>query len=325
MKEKSLLLPVVAAAAFSWTTIMIGLYWWGLKKEKEELYNLANQQAKSFFQEIVTTRSWNAKHGGVYVPVTDETQPNPYLKDPARDVVTVTGLKLTKINPAFMTRQIGEIAAQKNMVIFHITSATPIRPGNSPDPWEMMAIEKFKNGLDEILELKEGPSGERRFRYMAPLWVEKNCLKCHAAQGYAEGDLRGGISVTIDAEAMLSSQRSTFSNMTIAYGCIWVLGLFGIFGGHRLLKKQEKARFRVIRELGQTEEALRKERDKLRAALDEVRHLSGLLPICANCKKIRDDKGYWNRIEKYICDHSEAQFSHSICPDCAKKLYPELK
>jgi len=60
-------------------------------------------------------------------------------------------------------------------------------------------------------------------------------------------------------------------------------------------------------------------------ALMEVKKLTGLLPICASCKKIRDDKGYWNQIELYIRDRSEAEFSHGICPDCAKKLYPELK
>ena len=63
---------------------------------------------------------------------------------------------------------------------------------------------------------------------------------------------------------------------------------------------------------------------RLQETLAEVKTLSGMLPICANCKKIRDDKGYWNQIEAYIGDHSEAEFSHGICPDCAKKLYPEF-
>lgn len=63
---------------------------------------------------------------------------------------------------------------------------------------------------------------------------------------------------------------------------------------------------------------------ELQSALAKVKTLSGLLPICASCKKIRDDKGYWNQIESYIIDHSEADFSHCICPDCAKKLYPEF-
>ena len=62
---------------------------------------------------------------------------------------------------------------------------------------------------------------------------------------------------------------------------------------------------------------------ELQKALDRVKTLSGMLPICASCKKIRDDRGYWNRIEAYIEKHSEAEFSHGICPECAKELYPE--
>jgi hypothetical protein len=62
------------------------------------------------------------------------------------------------------------------------------------------------------------------------------------------------------------------------------------------------------------------EREK---ALEDVKVLSGLLPICASCKNIRDDKGYWNQIEVFIRDHSEADFSHGLCPECFRKLYPE--
>ena len=63
---------------------------------------------------------------------------------------------------------------------------------------------------------------------------------------------------------------------------------------------------------------------KLQDAIDKARTLSGLLPICASCKKIRDDQGYWKQIENFISEHSEAEFSHSICPDCARRLYPDL-
>jgi hypothetical protein len=62
---------------------------------------------------------------------------------------------------------------------------------------------------------------------------------------------------------------------------------------------------------------------ELRGALAQVKTLNGLLPICASCKKIRDDQGYWNQLEDYISSHSSATFSHGICPGCAKKLYPE--
>ena len=71
--------------------------------------------------------------------------------------------------------------------------------------------------------------------------------------------------------------------------------------------------------------ALEESTRKLERALSEVKTLSGMLPICASCKKIRDDKGYWNQIEEYIRDHSEAEFTHSICQECAEKLYPDFK
>lgn len=74
-------------------------------------------------------------------------------------------------------------------------------------------------------------------------------------------------------------------------------------------------------------EALEKQKKlvcELQDALANIKTLSGLLPICASCKKIRDDKGYWNQIEIYIKKHSNADFTHGICPECQKKLYPDL-
>ncbi len=59
-------------------------------------------------------------------------------------------------------------------------------------------------------------------------------------------------------------------------------------------------------------------------ALSDIKQLTGLLPICSHCKKIRNDKGYWQQIEQYIYEHSDAQFSHGICQECAKKHYPDL-
>jgi AmiR/NasT family two-component response regulator len=70
--------------------------------------------------------------------------------------------------------------------------------------------------------------------------------------------------------------------------------------------------------------ALRCLNAELRKALDEVKVLRGILPICMSCKKIRDDEGYWQEVAVYVRDHSEAEFSHGLCPDCAKKLYPEF-
>ena len=81
---------------------------------------------------------------------------------------------------------------------------------------------------------------------------------------------------------------------------------------------------RDVTENKQAEDNLKKLIHDLQEALKKVKLLSGLLPICASCKKIRDDKGSWGQIESYIKDHSEAEFTHSICPNCAKKFYPEF-
>jgi len=90
----------------------------------------------------------------------------------------------------------------------------------------------------------------------------------------------------------------------------------GVFLGYRGIDRNITERKRV-------EETLVKERERLQKALDEVRTLRGIVPICSNCKKIRDDRGYWNQIESYIRDHSEAEFSHGLCPDCVRKLFPQ--
>jgi len=89
-----------------------------------------------------------------------------------------------------------------------------------------------------------------------------------------------------------------------------ILGYQGIIRDITRRKQAEAERERLIQEL--------------REALAKVKTLSGLLPICAACKKIRDDKGYWNQIETYIGDHSEVDFSHGMCPDCLQRLYPEI-
>jgi len=69
----------------------------------------------------------------------------------------------------------------------------------------------------------------------------------------------------------------------------------------------------------------RNTRERLESATTEIKTLSGLLPICSSCKKIRDDQGYWSQLEAYISNHSEATFSDAICPDCANKLYPDME
>mgnify|MGYP000369887611 CR=1 FL=1 len=85
-----------------------------------------------------------------------------------------------------------------------------------------------------------------------------------------------------------------------------------------------KARLRVGRRMLDIQKKPAARITELSQALQHIKVLQGILPICSYCKKIRDDKGYWSQVEIYISQHSQADFSHGICPDCKKKYFPEL-
>lgn len=225
----------IIIGTFLWVTAVGSALLWNIYDQKQSKNLLALQTARAFFDQVVITRSWNAKHGGVYVPVSEHTQPNIYLDDQLRDLTTVQDIRLTKINPAFMTRQISEISAESTVgTRFHITSLNPIRPENEASGWEKDWLQSFERGEKEQgTFITDGPNSF--FRYMAPLIVKDNCLKCHAKQGYSEGDIRGGISVTLPH----FSQDSNFTLVAI-YGIAMLFGTFFIVGGGRVLSKQRK-------------------------------------------------------------------------------------
>jgi diguanylate cyclase (GGDEF)-like protein len=224
-------LPIVGVI---WIILVVASFTWNYSNARKEQETIAFQTARSFFNQVLISRAWNAVHGGVYVPVTRETQPNPYLDDPLRDIEINVNLKLTKVNPAFMTRQIAEIAAQREGIHFHITSLNPIRHENKATSEEENALKRFETGTQEFGRIIHAGSGSTFF-YMAPLKTEKACLSCHARQGYQEGDVRGGISVTLPFVS-----RIPVLALLIGHIGIGLAGLIGIVvSGTKLNKAYE--------------------------------------------------------------------------------------
>jgi signal transduction histidine kinase/ActR/RegA family two-component response regulator len=218
---------------------------------------------RSFFNQIRTARRWNARSGGVYVPVSKHIRPNPYLDVPNRDITDNTGRKLTLINPAYMTRLVSEVAQQDTGSIqFHITSLKPINPVNTPNSWEKEALEKFEQGTKELYTFKT-IRGDDYFQYIAPLTTKQACLTCHAQQGYKRGDIRGGIRVDIPVIRPIQIWP-----VIITHTSLWMGGvLFILFVGHRLGEKQET----VIRAKEEAEQSNRAKSAFLACMSHEIR------------------------------------------------------
>ncbi|WP_295444302.1 diguanylate cyclase [uncultured Thiodictyon sp.] len=210
----------------------VGLsYWRSLSAVTAHNEQLAREMGRSFFKELLITRRWNAKQGGVYVPITDELQPNPYLKDPQRDVTTTAGVRLTKVNPAFMTRLLSAMTEQSDGVRFHMTSLKPINPTNAAaDDWEREALMRFEAGATEQVGLFTETTGSV-FRFMGRLNVEQACLKCHEQQGYKEGDVRGGIRVSLPWAPFQKTLDATWRELTLLYGAALAGLLTLLWGG----------------------------------------------------------------------------------------------
>jgi len=155
--------------------------------------------------------------------------------------------------------------------------------------------------------------------------------------GYQQDEISGKNSLILDDCESDKKEKNTYLQDNIGDGITGEFcnkrkdgSTFPVSLTKSIIKDKDNIEFAIVavaRDISEKKKAEQeRERliDKLKDALAKVKTLSGFLPICSSCKKIRDDQGYWNQIEQYIKEHSEADFSHSICPDCARKLYPEL-
>jgi hypothetical protein len=208
------------------TIIVAGSLIWNIQKERNMVNELASVEAQASHERDLLFRRWASMHGGVYVPVTEQTQPNPLLSDiPERDIVTGSGKKLTLMNPAYMNRQIYTMAGDEGL-LGHITSLNPIRKENKADSWETNALQQCDRGDYEI-KSAETVNGQDYLRVMYALKTENNCLNCHGKQGYKLGDIRGGISISVPLDKYrMQSQASIVSLIKIhliAYFLILIL------------------------------------------------------------------------------------------------------
>ena len=300
--------------ACAWTVAVAASLAWNLAQHADEVRSLTVEAARALLEKDLLYREWSILHGGVYVPKFAPEEAGPSTRGEEREVVLPSGQTLTLLNPVMVSRQVFELQEQETGIRGHVTSLRPLRPANAPDDWERRALEEFEKGRQEVRSI-ETLQGEPYFRMMRPLVTVPACLRCHEEAGHKPGQIRGGISVTVPMNRFVSP--GTNLRLGMAHLGLWLLGITGLTFGGRNLQANLQARKRAEAE---------RERliEDLREALASVKTLKGLIPICSSCKKVRDDQGYWTQLETYLKQHSEAEFSHGLCLECMRKLYPDL-
>ncbi|MFA5537513.1 MAG: diguanylate cyclase [Bacillota bacterium] len=257
MKNKWSTTRYLVALGFLTVLVLITMFLYELSGIKQQQEVLAINVAKAHAATVISIREWGAKQEGVYVTL-EHIAPNPYLKDPLRDLIALEGPELTKLNPAYLTRLLGELTAKNNGVIFHLTSLLPINPDNNPDAWEKDALLSFDQGETSKWVIGDF-NGEKQVRYMEPLFVEPNCLKCHWEQGYLPGQIKGGISVRFSYEPFGIAQKKQIKVMGtrfLAFGLILIVFTAG-FAGKSYLNEQEKLGYsKKIEYLSQMDELM---------------------------------------------------------------------
>lgn len=253
-----------------WTLSVTGSLFWNNQQVRALVMEQASSELRASFFKDLTFRQWATKHGGVYVPVTAETQPDPYIDYiPERDVVTPSGRTLTLINPALMVRMFNEMSNISSKTQGHISSLHPLNAGNKPDPWEEKALRAFERQADKITEVTEVSEiqGAPYLRLIRVLTMGEKCLACHQQQGYKLNDVAGGVSVSVPLVELEQAAEKKIMQIGIGHGVLWVLGIMGILFGSRKLTQGDEESSSAYLALSENET---RTRDILSTSLDAV-------------------------------------------------------
>jgi len=227
----------------AWTFIMLINSFVEYQNYKSSIIKIAKNQANLAFLKDSLYRKWITKQGGVYVFKSDHTPPNPYLSNiPNRDITTTDGQVLTLVNPAYMTRQVFEMAGD-DVIQGHLTSDKLMNPINKPDEWENKGLKAIASGEKSYSNI-DVINGKPYLRFLRPFMTESGCLKCHEKQGYKVGDIRGGISVKVPLDGYYDAFTYAFYNIVVLNFIVWFLGvsvlIYSYLRMSKLYKKEAK-------------------------------------------------------------------------------------
>ena len=237
------LLPVLASAA--WLVLTFCLYRHAVQGEQAHLLELCHTRLAATAHQLMDARDWNAGHGGVYVPLSAYGEPNPWLPEKDRTLQTADGRTLVLMNPAYMSRQMAERLTEPGFRLA-IVGQAPLRPGNRADDWERRILATATQG-GQVFFSGEDCLPQGRLRLLRTLAAQESCLRCH--QGHKEGDMLGGISISMDAAAYVRDLERKQRELGLLYGLLALTGVLAVGGitsnlTLRRLQAEEKSRLK---------------------------------------------------------------------------------
>ncbi|MDQ7785130.1 MAG: ATP-binding protein [Desulfomonilaceae bacterium] len=205
---KFLLSTSIAIAA-----IFLLVFVWFSQQQEQAIMEQVKKQAIILHKQIVLTRQWVAEHKTVLVPKTETVRSSPFLSEP--DVKSADGSVFTKISPSVITRHLSDRASRGGLYSFKLANTTRLNPQNAPDALEEEALEQFRSSPTSGIFRIEHREGRKVLRYIAPLYVNEDCMQCHMVQNYKPGEVGGCLSVLIPME---EAQSAIIRNRIILIG-----------------------------------------------------------------------------------------------------------
>jgi PAS domain S-box-containing protein len=262
---KKLLIVSIVTTLFMSALISYS-YFWNISNIEKENIELAITEAKAHWNKDAVFRQWATLHGGVYVKPDERTPRSPALAHlPNRDIVTTDGMELTLMNPAYMLRQMSDEFEKLYGVKGRITGKKLLNPINKADEWQLKALDLFESGKSNELIEQSSIDGQPYIRYMKAMYMTEGCVKCHGILGYKDGDLRGGVSVSVPLIPYMTSATVTINSIRITHLSIWLIGIIIIITLIYFLRKYLEQLNISIVDLRNSEE---KFRDLLESAPD---------------------------------------------------------